>query len=118
MITQNTLQRKQRRQQKRRRRRQHRDDPTLIPLSPRRQEPSPALREMASEVINEQMKNEEPPETKQTYLRLLSEGYSQDQAYHFLGSVLIYEMHYMLERNITYDNDRYVKMLHNLPRLP
>ncbi len=64
------------------------------------------------------MRLNDPPETKQTYERLVREGHSKDEAKRLLGCVLIVEMHDMMQKQREFDRDGYVQALNRLPELP
>ena len=73
---------------------------------------------MLTDVINNQIRNGTPPETKQTYDRLLAEGYSEEEVMILIGHIVFMEMFSVLEEGKTYDEERYVAALRRLPRLP
>jgi hypothetical protein len=76
------------------------------------------LRSAIFEVINNQIRDGTPPETKETYDRLLSEGYSKEEVMKYIGAVVSSEIFAVLKEGRTYDNERYVAALKALPRLP
>jgi hypothetical protein len=46
------------------------------------------LRKAILEVINNQIKDNDPPETKQTFVRLQDEGFSEEETLKFIGYVV------------------------------
>jgi hypothetical protein len=76
------------------------------------------LRSAIFEVINNQIRDGTPPETKETYDRLLSEGYSEEDVMKYIGAVVSSEIFAVLKEGRPYDNDCYVAVLKALPRLP
>jgi hypothetical protein len=76
------------------------------------------LRSTIFEVINNQIRDGTPPETKETYDRLLSEGYSEEDVMKLIGAVVSSEIFAVLKEGRTYDNDSYIAALKALPRLP
>jgi len=76
------------------------------------------LRSVIFQVINNQVRDGTPPETKETYDRLLAQGYSQEEVMKYLGSVVSSEIFSVLKHGQTYDQQRYVAALKALPRLP
>ncbi|MFH0772440.1 MAG: hypothetical protein V1933_07455 [Candidatus Omnitrophota bacterium] len=81
-------------------------------------ETDPVLKYAISEVVNNQLKNLEPPETKQTYDRLVANGISDHEARRLIGCVVTSEMFDVLKQQQSFDRARFVKALNNLPRLP
>ena len=70
------------------------------------------------EVVDNQLRDENPPETKQTLERLLAEGHSPENARRLLAAVVASEVFEVLERKQPYDPTRYMAALHRLPKLP
>jgi hypothetical protein len=68
--------------------------------------------------VENQLRDNEPPETRQTYERLLREGHSEAEAKDLIGAAIAAETYYILKKSGPFDRDRYVKMLNNLPKLP
>ena len=77
-----------------------------------------ALRSMIFDVINNQMRDGTPPETKETYDRLLAEGYPEEEVMKYIGSVVSSEIFSVVKEGRTYDEQRYVAALRALPKLP
>ena len=82
--------------------------------------PAPRLKVKAAilDAIENQIRDLVPPETKQTYDRLLTEGYSPDEAKRLLGSALVSELSTAMKTEQPYDQARYVANLNRLPKLP
>jgi hypothetical protein len=76
------------------------------------------LRSAIFEVINNQIRDGTPPETKETYDRLLSEGYSEEDVMKYIGAVVSSEIFAVLKEGRMYDKESYVAALKALPRLP
>jgi hypothetical protein len=76
------------------------------------------VREMLFEVLETQMKEDNPPETRKTYQRLLDQGFSRDETMRLMAAVVITEMNDMVKENRTFDEASYVEALKALPRLP
>jgi len=70
------------------------------------------------EVVEIQIRQLEPPETKQTLDRLIREGYTEDEARRLIGCVVASEIFDVLKNMQPYDANRYVTALKNLPELP
>ena len=76
------------------------------------------LRQAILEVINNQIRDNDPPETKQTYDRLQKEGFSKKETLKLIGNVVASEVFAVLKENRKYDNDKYIAALKALPDLP
>jgi hypothetical protein len=76
------------------------------------------IRKALFEVIENQMKENNPPETKKTYQRLLDQGFSRDETMRMMATVVITEMNDMVKHNRTFDEAGYVEALQALPKLP
>ncbi|REJ96627.1 MAG: hypothetical protein DWQ34_03630 [Planctomycetota bacterium] len=70
------------------------------------------------EIINIQMRSGEPPETKQTYDRLISDGHPQEEVMKMLACVVMSEIFGALKNKQPYDHQRYTAALRALPELP
>ncbi|MBM4300145.1 MAG: hypothetical protein FJ121_01225 [Deltaproteobacteria bacterium] len=77
-----------------------------------------AAREALFEVIENQMKADNPPETKQTYHRLRAAGYSHRETMKMVACVVLIELNEMVRDNRIYDEAGYIKALRALPQLP
>lgn len=81
-------------------------------------ETNPRLNAAILEVVENQLRDLDPPETKQTYERLLAEGIPEKEAKGLIGCVVASEMYYILKREEPFDMARFVKALSELPKLP
>ncbi len=75
-------------------------------------------REMFFEIIENQIRDDNPKETKITFDRLLSEGFSEFEAKQLIGQCIALEIFRMTKYKEEYNNDRYIKNLLNLPSEP
>ena len=76
------------------------------------------VREGLIEVVDNQLRDNEPPETRQTFGRLIAEGYSEDESKKLIACVLLLEMNVMMANNEVFNADRYVDGLGDLPDVP
>lgn len=76
------------------------------------------LREQIFELIGNQMKLNDPPETKLTYDRLKRTGFSEFIAKQLIGQCLEVELEHIIEEGEEFDRNRFVKNLKNLPIEP
>lgn len=66
-------------------------------------------------MVENQIKENNPPETKKTLDRLLKKGYSRNDAMKLIGSVVAAEIYRILKSHEPFNEERYVKALRELP---
>ncbi len=76
------------------------------------------LREQIFEIIKNQIKANDPPETKATYDRLRKEGYDDFTTKQYLGQCVAVELFGVLKYQKPFDEKRYIKNLKALPKEP
>jgi hypothetical protein len=76
------------------------------------------LREQIFEIIKNQLKDNNPRETKTTYDRLRSQGYDDFETKQMIGQCLAVELFDVLKLGNPYNNERYIKNLKALPKEP
>jgi len=76
------------------------------------------LRETILEVVENQLRDRDPPETRATYERLLGQGYTEEEAMRLIGCVVTSEIFHIMQEDRRFSLSRYVAMLDALPRLP
>ena len=79
---------------------------------------SPELQKELLKTVKVQIQNNDPPETKATFERLIAEGHSEQESYGLIVEVLADEITKVLRDKLPYNHDRYVNNLINLPKLP
>ena len=82
------------------------------------QESNPILGEQFKELIWNQIKNNDPPITKETYHRLVSEGFDENETIRLMACVVSTETYYVLKYKRPFDEKRYEKMMRKLPKMP
>ena len=70
------------------------------------------------EVIENQLRNNDPPETRKTLERLVCRGHSRQEAMRLIACVLATELFNVMKSESPYDHARYVANLKRLPELP
>jgi hypothetical protein len=80
--------------------------------------PNEKLKAMVLEVVDNQLRDHTPPETRETYQRLLKEGFSDREARELIGVVVSSEIFELLKKKRPYDQKRFVAALERLPKLP
>lgn len=78
----------------------------------------PALHAALMEMVDRQIAGSDPPETRETFERLLAEGYSPEHARRMIGLVVALEItRGMLERT-PFNEKAFIESLRRLPELP
>ena len=76
------------------------------------------LNKAVLEVVENQIKGNDPPETRETYERLRSEGHSDAEARRLIGVVVAAEIFDILKESRPFDEESFVAALRRLPKLP
>jgi len=76
------------------------------------------LRKQIFEIIRNQLKANDPPETKKTLNRLIKLGYSEFESKQFIGQCIAVELFEVIKNKKPFDEDRYVNNLKKLPEEP
>jgi hypothetical protein len=79
---------------------------------------NPELRRVILEVVDNQIRDGTPPETRLTLERLMRDGCSREQARELIGCVVSCEIFDVLKSGQPYQEARYLAALGALPRLP
>jgi hypothetical protein len=77
--------------------------------------PNPVLRAAVLEVVENQLRDCDPPQARQTYERLVAQGISKEQAKELIATVVAVEMNQMLREMNPFDRERYIVALDKLP---
>jgi len=70
------------------------------------------------EAVENQLSDNNPPETKQTLDRLMASGESRENAMRHIATALVIEIFGALKHNEPYNDERYIKNLNALPKEP
>lgn len=81
-------------------------------------ETNDVLRKQIFEIIENQLRDSDPPETKTTYDRLIKDGFDKLQTKQMIGNCLAVEIFDVMKHQKPYNNERYVKNLQALPKEP
>ena len=76
------------------------------------------LKKAIIEVIDAQIRDDNPPETKKTLSRLQESGYSEEEAIKLIGYVVASEVFAVFREDRQYDEKSYIAALQALPKLP
>ena len=89
--------------------------PAPHPLPP---QANPQLAAAVLEIVDTQLRDRAPPETHQTFERLVAAGYTPEGARQLLAHVVVREIFTVMARGERYDAARFIAALHRLPTLP
>ena len=70
------------------------------------------------EVVENQLRDNDPPQTRQTLSRLIEAGHSEKEAKRLIACVVSAEIFEVLKKNEPFNLDRFVKGLNKLPAMP
>jgi len=73
--------------------------------------------ELLLQIINNQIKDNNPPDTKRTYRRLQEEGYPKKEAKRLIARVLESEILIILRKKEKFKLERFKKALDKLPEI-
>lgn len=76
------------------------------------------LREQIFGIIKNQLRDNDPPETKNTYDRLKKDGFDDLATRQMIGQCLAVELFDVMKFGKPYNNERYIKNLSALPKEP
>ena len=82
------------------------------------QQASPQLTQAILNAVDNQLRDLNPPEAKETYDRLVASGIPNKEARRLIAVVLSSEMFEMLKHKKDYSQKRYIASLRKLPKLP
>ena len=81
-------------------------------------EVNPQLHAAIMKVVENQLRSNDPPQTQQTFKRLIEAGHSEEEAKRLIACVVSAEIFDVLRKNEPFDLDRFVRGLNNLPAMP
>jgi len=74
--------------------------------------------EVIIKVVENQINDNDPPETKQTLNRLIEMGESRENAMRYIARILAIEIFEIMKNKTPYNEKRYLKNLKAPPKLP
>lgn len=80
-------------------------------------ETNPHAKAVIMEVVNNQLKANDPPETRSTLERLVAEGYSEKEAKELIGCVVTSEIFDIMKNEEEFNLLRFVSALNKLPQI-
>lgn len=82
------------------------------------EEGSEIARAAIFEIIENQLRDNNPPEVRQTFQRLLAEGQTQEEAMKLIGCAVSVEIFEIMKHQQPFNESRYVENLSKLPEMP
>ena len=79
---------------------------------------NPVLNAAIMKVVDNQLRSNDPPQTGQTLKRLMAAGHSEEEAKRLIACVVSAEIFDVLNQQQSFNLERFVKGLDNLPALP
>jgi len=76
------------------------------------------LREQIFQIIENQIKNNDPPETALTFKRLKKEGFDDFTVKQLIGQCVAVEIYNVMKYKKPFNEERYINNLKNLPKEP
>jgi hypothetical protein len=76
------------------------------------------IREQIFEIIENQLKDNDPPETKTAYDRLRKRGFDDFETRQMIGQCVAVELFGIIKFGKPFNNERYIKNLSELPQEP
>jgi hypothetical protein len=76
---------------------------------------SPELRQSVLEVVENQIRDNEPPETRQTVERLMAEGYGAQEARRLVATAVVVEVFHIMRDKEPFNRERFLRNLAHLP---
>ena len=79
---------------------------------------NPHLKESLMDVVDNQIRNDDPPETRQTFNRLISQGISEEDAKIYIGQAVCVEIWDIKWNRKEFNKERFIRNLKRLPEEP
>jgi len=81
-------------------------------------ETNPELGRAILELVENQIRDNDPPETRQTVERLLAEGYTADEARRLISAAVTVEIFHIMRDHEVFNRERFLWNLAHLPQEP
>lgn len=81
-------------------------------------ETNPIAKKQILQIVDNQLKSNDPPETKQTYDRLLKSGMTRENARIYIGQCVAVEIFDVLKYQRPFNKKRFIENLNKLPKEP
>jgi len=67
------------------------------------------------EVVKNQLEADNPPQTRETFERLVGQGFAEEDAKHLIGTAVVAEMRAVVAESRPFNEKRYLELLKDLP---
>jgi hypothetical protein len=81
-------------------------------------ETNPELGKTILEVVRNQIRDNDPPESRQTFERLKNEGYTADEARRLISTAVTVELFHIMRDRESFNRERFLWNLTHLPQEP
>lgn len=78
----------------------------------------PVLHATIMQMVKQQLDENDPPETRETFERLMAEGYSPEHVRRLVGYLVALELTQSMLSGIPFDKKRFIESLRRLPEIP
>ncbi len=79
---------------------------------------NPRLKATFLEIVDNQLRDYDPPETRHTFERLIAQGISEEDAKIYIAQAVSMEVYHTLKYKKPFNRERYLKNLGRLPKEP
>ncbi len=76
------------------------------------------VREFVMEITNNQINDNNPPITRQTFKRLVTDGFSEEDAKGLISQIVWAEVYVVIKEKRVFDLERFSAALNYLPNMP
>jgi hypothetical protein len=76
------------------------------------------MKKSIMDIVEKQIGENHPPETRETLNRLMSQGISEEDAKNYISQAVCIEVWDIMNHKKEFDTERFVKNLKKLPELP
>jgi len=84
----------------------------------KKEKTNPVLYAAYMEVVENQLRDNDPPETRATFNRLKSEGFSELDSKKLIAQAIVAETFWMMKKKENFNLARFVRNLNRLPSEP
>jgi hypothetical protein len=78
----------------------------------------PRVSKLVLDVVAKQLREGIPPQTRETYERLMGQGFGEEDAMHLIGSAVVAEMRSVVAEGRPFSEERFLALLRELPHIP
>jgi hypothetical protein len=79
---------------------------------------NPHLKRAFLDIVENQIRSGDPPETKETFERLVAQGISKSDAKIYIAQAVCVEVWDVMKNKVPFNRERFVRNLRNLPAEP